>query len=93
MPGFPDKFAPFYKAPPGTMLSGTAARLVGSFVRPLRMITQRDRNREPRWDATGEVTSGWGASKGPTFIDRLVHSGYDALRRRGTYARRHDNGE
>jgi hydrogenase small subunit len=87
MPGFPDKFSPFYKRPPGTLVSGTASRLVGSFVRPLRRITQRDRNREVRWDRTGQVSSGWGAPRSPTFIDRLVHAGYDAMRRSGSKAR------
>jgi hydrogenase small subunit len=57
MPGFPDKFAPFYKAPPGVKISGTASRLVGSFVRPLRRITQLERNREPRW--RDRTPSGW----------------------------------
>ncbi|MBI4507454.1 MAG: hydrogenase expression protein HypE, partial [Chloroflexi bacterium] len=45
MPGFPDKFAPFYKAPPGSTVSSTATRVVGSFIRPLRRISQRDRSR------------------------------------------------
>jgi hydrogenase small subunit len=87
MPGFPDRFAPFYKTPPGTLVSGTAARLVGSFVRPLRRITQRYNNREVRWDTTDSTSSGWGAPRKPTFVDRLVHSGYDKLRRSGTSAK------
>lgn len=87
MPGFPDRFAPFYKTPPGTLVSGTASRLVGSFVRPLRRITQRYNNRETRWDATGSVSSGWGAPNNPTFVDRLIHGGYDVLRRRGSNAK------
>ena len=41
MPGFPDAFAPFYKSPPGTTLSGTTSRTSGSFIRPLRRIHQR----------------------------------------------------
>jgi hydrogenase small subunit len=87
MPGFPDRFAPFYKAPPGTFVSGTSSKIVGSFVRPLRRITQRYANRETRWDASGEVTSGWGAPKSPTFVDKLVHAAYDRLRRAGTNAK------
>jgi hydrogenase small subunit len=39
MPGFPDAFAPFYKAPPGAMVSAYSSRSVGSFIRPLRRIT------------------------------------------------------
>jgi hydrogenase small subunit len=57
MPGFPDKFTPFYKKPPGTTVSSMASRLVGSFVRPLRRLTQHERNREPRW--RDRVPSGW----------------------------------
>jgi len=87
MPGFPDRFAPFYKAPPGTFVSGTASKLVGSFVRPLRRITQRYGNREVRWDETSAVSSGWGAPKSPTFVDRLVHGAYDRLRRSDTSAK------
>ncbi|GIV97356.1 MAG: hypothetical protein KatS3mg057_2013 [Herpetosiphonaceae bacterium] len=57
MPGFPDKFTPFYKPPPGSQVSTMMSRLVGSFVRPLRRISQLERNREPRWKE--RVPSGW----------------------------------
>jgi hydrogenase small subunit len=87
MPGFPDRFAPFYKAPPGTFVSGTAAKLVGSFVRPLRRITQRYNNREVRWDEKESMSSGWGAPREPTFVDRLIHGAYDRLRRSDTTAK------
>src|SRR5262249_45220189 len=50
MPGFPDRFAPFYTKPPGSTLSTTASRLLGTFIRPLRRFTQSFQNREPRWD-------------------------------------------
>ncbi len=66
MPGFPDKFTPFYKKPPGTMVSSTASRLVGSFVRPLRRITQHERNREPRWKE--QVPSGWAMEYNTTTL-------------------------
>lgn len=57
MPGFPDKFEPFYKTPPGSRVSTSMARLYGSFVRPLRRISQLERNREPRWRDT--TPTGW----------------------------------
>lgn len=57
MPGFPDKFTPFYKTPPGSLFSTNGSRLLGTFVRPLRRISQRERNREPRW--RNQVPSGW----------------------------------
>ncbi|MDQ3096552.1 MAG: hydrogenase expression protein HypE [Chloroflexota bacterium] len=84
MPGFPDKFTPFYKAPPGTLISGTGAKILGAFVRPLRLITLRKQNREPRWDQKGgEVTSGWGAPPHATIIDRIEEPFYEFLRHRG----------
>ena len=79
MPGFPDKFSPFYKKAPGTLVSGTASRMVGSFIRPLRRISQRDRNRERQWDKKGAVASGWGNVDEPSAGDRFVHFFYDKL--------------
>jgi hydrogenase small subunit len=87
MPGFPDRFAPFYKKPPGSTFSATGARLTGLFIRPLRRVSERDRERTARWDRTGEVPSGWGASPRRTFVDRLVHIGYDWIRHSGTAAK------
>lgn len=57
MPGFPDKFTPFYKRPPGSTVSSAGSRTLGMFVRTLRRISQQERNREPRWK--DEVPSGW----------------------------------
>jgi hydrogenase small subunit len=59
MPGFPDKFSPFYKTPPGSALSGAMARTYGAHVRRLRRITMRSRNREPLWDRMGKVPSAY----------------------------------
>src|SRR6266540_1741427 len=84
MPGFPDKFAPFYKAPPGSMVSSTISRLTGSFIRPLRRISQRDRNRETRWDQTGEIPSAWGAPTSVSLVDRGIDFFYNRLRRSGS---------
>ncbi len=66
MPGFPDKFTPFYKTPPGSRVSSTLARLYGSFVRPLRRISQLERNREPRWRE--HVPSGWAMEYNQTTL-------------------------
>jgi hydrogenase small subunit len=57
MPGFPDKFAPFYKRPPLTTAATTLSRMHGMFTKPLRRVTQLERNREPRWQSA--VTTGW----------------------------------
>lgn len=84
MPGFPDKFAPFYKTPPGSLVSSTASRAMGSFIRPLRRISQRDRNREPNWDKAGEVPSGWGHPDEPSSTDRFTHIFYEKLQFMGS---------
>ena len=49
MPGFPDKFSPFYKTPPGAILSTFAAKGVGAVVRRLRRLS----NREPTASIAG----------------------------------------
>jgi len=79
MPGFPDAFAPFYKAPPGTLMSGTASRMVGSIMRPLRAITNRRRNLTSRWVESGQVPSGWGAVRSETLAERSVSAFYKKI--------------
>jgi hydrogenase small subunit len=84
MPGFPDRFAPFYKRPPGTIVSSTAARAVGSFVRPLRRITMEFQNREPRWDHEKTVPSGWGNVPAPNPLGKGIHYFYEKLQYAGS---------
>jgi hydrogenase small subunit len=96
MPGFPDRFAPFYTKPPGSNLSTNASRLLGTFIRPLRRFTQAFQNREPRWDHEGHVPSGWGhvAELGP--IKRFFHylyQKYQFLGSRDPAARRSTDAE
>ncbi len=82
MPGFPDKFAPFYKAPPGSKVSSTVSRMVGSFIRPLRMYSNEHLNREVRWDLHKDVPSGWAREKPePGAVKAIGHKLYDAIRR------------
>ena len=59
MPGFPDKFTPFYKAPPGSTISGGISRAYGSVIKRLRRMSTRTDNREPLWDNVGEVPTAW----------------------------------
>jgi hydrogenase small subunit len=59
MPGFPDKFSPFYKAPPGGVISTSMSRGVGGVIRRLRRLSNRHANRERRWDRENFVPSGW----------------------------------
>ena len=84
MPGFPDAFAPFYKAPPGKTLSGQTSRLVGSFIRPLRKITQRKANLTPRWKESEVIPSGWGHIDKPGPLTKTAHYFYEKLQYSGT---------
>ena len=90
MPGFPDKFTPFYKPAPGSAVSTTASRMLGSVIRPLRALTNEYLNREPRWDRQHEVPTGWARDLSePSRTSEIVHYFYDK-RRRSTDTARHD---
>jgi hydrogenase small subunit len=77
MPGFPDKFSPFYKAPPGSDVSGRVSRLSGSFIRPLRRLSQRQLNLEPRWKKSSPAA--WSKIDQPTMLDNITHYFYEKL--------------
>jgi hydrogenase small subunit len=82
MPGFPDKFTPFYKRPPGSLASSTVARMIGSIMRPLRAYSNNNLNREVRWDVHGDIPSGWAREKSePGVVSEISHRFYDKLRR------------
>jgi hydrogenase small subunit len=84
MPGFPDKFTPFYKKPPGSTVSTTMSRMVGTVIKPLRMYTNEHLNREVRWDLHGETPTGWARQRPePGPLRETGHKVYDTLRRRG----------
>jgi len=78
MPGFPDKFSPFYKAPPGSAFSGTLTRIVGSFIRPLRRMTQKARNRTLQWSGK-DVPSGWAKVDNQNPVDHANGFFYEKL--------------
>ncbi|CAN5719639.1 hydrogenase small subunit [soil metagenome] len=95
MPGFPDKFSPFYKAPPGSTVSSNASRTLGFGIRRLRRLTNHSLNREPRWDSVnkGHVPSGWGEVQEESAIEKTMHYFYEKLqflgaRKPGRYDRR-----
>jgi hydrogenase small subunit len=80
MPGFPDKFSPFYKTPPGSTGSSAASTAYGKLIRSLRGITLRYRNREKHWDMVGDVPSGWALQRETTpAFERLVDRVYTKL--------------
>src|SRR5215203_4263024 len=85
MPGFPDKFSPFYKAPPGSLMSGGTSRVYGSAIRRLRRVTMRNRNREPIWDRSGDVPSPYASERaGPSLSARMEGFFYSKLQYRGS---------
>jgi hydrogenase small subunit len=80
MPGFPDKFSPFYKAPPGSAVSGGISRTYGAAIRRLRRMSMREDNREPIWDRAGEVPTGFAAEqRKPTTAAKIMEFFYKKL--------------
>jgi hydrogenase small subunit len=84
MPGFPDKYSPFYKAPPGSAISGGISKVYGGAIRRLRRMSMKTGNRTPTWDRADEVPSPWARGHGrrsPTdplaqfFYKKLQYSG------------------
>jgi len=53
MPGFPDKFTPYFKKPPGTLLSSTGTKILGGVMRKLRQRTVDKMDKEVRWGEAG----------------------------------------
>lgn len=80
MPGFPDKFSPFYKTPPGSAASSTGSTAYGKLTRFLRGFTLRYRNRAKHWDRIGDVPSGWALQKQTLpALDRVMDFFYSKL--------------
>jgi hydrogenase small subunit len=85
MPGFPDKFSPFYKAPPGSALSGGVSKVTGGGIRRLRRMSMRSANREPIWDRAHDPSTAWGAATGtPTPIEMINARFYKKLQYKGS---------
>ncbi|MEQ9424332.1 MAG: hypothetical protein RJQ09_07955 [Cyclobacteriaceae bacterium] len=79
MPGFPDAFAPFYQAPPGTNVSSNISRTTGFLVRNLRRMTQAYQNKTGRWKEKNHVPSGWGHVRKPNLREKVTHYFYEKL--------------
>ncbi len=85
MPGFPDKYSPFYKAPPGSAISGGISKIYGGGIRRLRRMSMKTGNREPLWDNTGQITSGWGLANGKRDpVDKMNAYFYKKLQYNGS---------
>ncbi|MDQ3527394.1 MAG: hydrogenase expression protein HypE [Actinomycetota bacterium] len=89
MPGFPDKFTPFYTRPPGSLASTTVSRMVGSVIRPLRKFSKNNLDREVRWDVEDRTPSAFSRQRSePSVMSDVGHKFYDRLRRHGDRALR-----
>lgn len=88
MPGFPDAFAPFYKMPPGTLVSSTVSKATGSVIRNLRLMSMQYLNRTDRWNKNGHVPSGWAHVEEPSLLNKVVHYAYQKMQ----YAQSHKPG-
>ncbi|MFN2398208.1 MAG: hydrogenase expression protein HypE [Gemmatimonadaceae bacterium] len=86
MPGFPDKFSPFYSQPPGAVFSSFASRTTGAVVRRMRRLSNREANREHRWDVLQSVPSGWAHVRAQTLMDRTIHYFYNVWQSWGAKA-------
>jgi hydrogenase small subunit len=86
MPGFPDKFSPFYKTAPGSVVSSNTMRTTGSAIRRLRAMSNANLNRTTREDNAGYRTSGWqfDTDKKPGILDNTVHYFYEKWQFHGT---------
>jgi len=85
MPGFPDAYAPFYKKPPGTLVSSSFSRSTGSFISYLRGFTIRSGNQTSRWKQTGSIPSGWANVRGgQSPSERFVAYFYEKIKLMGT---------
>jgi hydrogenase small subunit len=85
MPGFPDKFSPFYKSAPGSAISGGVSKVTGGAIRRLRRMSMTSARSEPIWDKTGEVPTGWTATpSGPGAVGRANAFFYKKLQYRGS---------
>jgi hydrogenase small subunit len=89
MPGFPDKFSPFYKPAPGSALSSGLSKVNGASIRRLRRMSMRVGNSEPIWDKTGSVPSAEGAH--PKKMPGAIKYFYKKVQYSGSvnYGKRH----
>ena len=85
MPGFPDKFSPFYKPSPGSLISSTTSRITGSSIRRLRNMSRKNLNRSVVTDREGKASSGWVfAEPKATPVDKGMHYFYEKWQFWGT---------
>lgn len=80
MPGFPDKFTPYFKKPPGTVLSSTSTKILGGIMKRLRDRTVEKLDKTTRWteeDGAGleERLYTWFHRRGSNYDNERPHYG------------------
>jgi hydrogenase small subunit len=72
MPGFPDKFTPYFKKPPGTLVSGTGSKILGGVMRRLRHYSMEKLEKPTRWgeDTLGGNLYQWMHRRGANYGER-----------------------
>jgi hydrogenase small subunit len=69
MPGFPDKFTPFFKKPPGSKLSTVSASILGGIMSRLRRKSMKNLDTSTRWGSPGitERMYQWQLKRGSNY--------------------------
>ncbi len=80
MPGFPDKFSPFFAPPPGSFVSSTTSKAVGAFIRRFRKLSLRDKQMSTRWESERDLASGWARyNTTPVGAEKLAQRFYEKV--------------
>jgi hydrogenase small subunit len=69
MPGFPDKFTPFFKKPPGSKVSTVSSSILGGIMSKLRRKSMKNLDTSTRWESPGitERMYQWQLKRGSTY--------------------------
>jgi hydrogenase small subunit len=69
MPGFPDKFTPFFKKPPGSKISTVSSSILGGVMSHLRRKSMEKLDKSTRWGEPGitERMYQWQLKRGSNY--------------------------
>jgi hydrogenase small subunit len=69
MPGFPDKFTPFFKKPPGSKISTVSSSILGGVMSRLRRKSMKNLDTSTRWESPGvtERLYQWQLKRGSNY--------------------------
>ena len=85
MPGFPDKFAPFYKTPPGAIVSTVCRAGVGAVMRRLRRLSIREGQSRASMGRRSTTCPAAGATaQRTTVMDQTIQFFYEKWQHMGS---------